>query len=269
VDLGSIIGFIVGIIAVLIMMLMPVGFDFGVSMEMFIKIDGIIFTIGGSLAATMIANPIGQVMQAMMATGKIFMPPKIDLTDAISKIIGLSNLARKEGLLALEEAANNMDDPFLKKGVMLVVDGAEADLVRSILETEMSYIENRHASVRGVWEYLGSAGPAWGMIGTLVGLVLMLGGDMSDAATLGSNMSVTLLTTFYGSIVANLVAMPIASKLKVYSAEEMLLKEVLIEGILSIQAGENPRIIEEKLKAFLSPVMRKAAAGADSKAGEE
>ena len=265
-DIGSILGFIIGIIAVLVMMLMPVDFNFGKSMEMFIKIDGIIFTIGGSIAATMIANPIGQVLQAMMATGKIFMPPKIDLTDAIGKIIELSNLARKEGLLALEEAANNMEDPFLKKGVMLVVDGAEADLVRSILETEMSYIENRHASVRSVWEYLGSAGPAWGMIGTLIGLVLMLS-DMGDADALGQNMSVTLLTTFYGSIVANLVAMPIASKLKVYSAEEMLLKEVLIEGILSIQAGENPRIIEEKLKAFLSPVMRKAAGG-DSKAGE-
>ena len=266
-DIGSLIGFIVGILASLVMMLMPLGWDFGYMVSSFFKVDGILFTIGGAFAGTLIANPLPRVIQALTAAVKVFMPPKIDLTDAISKIINLSNLARKEGLLALEEAANNMDDPFLKKGVMLVVDGAEAELVRNILETEMSYIENRHASVRGVWEFLGNAGPAWGMIGTLIGLVLMLG-DMSDIGSLGPKMAVTLLTTFYGSIIANLIALPIAGKLKIYSAEEMLLKEVLIEGILSIQAGENPRIIEEKLKAFLSPVLRKATGDADSKGGE-
>jgi len=268
VDIGSLIGFIVGILAALVMMLMPLGWNFGDMVTAFVMVDGILFTFGGAFAGTLIANPLPRVLQALKAASKVFMPPKIDLTNAIGKIINLSNLARKEGLLALEEAANSMDDPFLQKGVMLVVDGAEAELVRNILETEMSYIENRHTSVRGVWEFLGNAGPAWGMIGTLIGLVLMLG-DMSDPNALGPKMAVTLLTTFYGSILANLVALPIAAKLKVYSAEEMLLKEVLIEGILSIQAGENPRIIEEKLKAFLSPVLRKTASTGEAKAGEE
>jgi chemotaxis protein MotA len=151
-----------------------------------------------------------------------------------------------------------MDDAFLKKGIMLIVDGSDPELVRNILETEMAYIESRHNEIRGVWDYVASAAPAWGMIGTLIGLIVMLG-DMSDPDQLGPSMAVAIITTFYGSVVANFIAIPIAAKMKIYSAEEMLLKEVLIEGMLSIQAGENPRIIEEKLKAFLSPALRGAA----------
>ncbi|MDR1703431.1 MAG: MotA/TolQ/ExbB proton channel family protein [Clostridiales bacterium] len=186
-----------------------------------------------------------------------FTPPKLDPKGAIANIIQLSNLARRESLLALEEPVRNMDDPFLQKGIMLVVDGADPELVRNILDTEMSYIETRHNDVRGVWDYWGQAGPAWGMLGTLIGLINMLR-TLDDPDVLGTQMAIAIVTTFYGSIILNVFCSPISNKLKIFSNDELLIKEILIEGILSIQAGDNPRMIEEKLKSFLSPALRKA-----------
>jgi chemotaxis protein MotA len=148
-----------------------------------------------------------------------------------------------------------MDDAFLQKGIMLIVDGTDPELVRSILETELSYIETRHGQIRGVWEFMAAQAPAWGMMGTLISLIIMLQ-NLSDPGSLGPAMAVAIITTLYGALVANYIALPIASKLKQFSSAEMLMKEVLIEGMLSIQAGENPRIIEEKLKAFLAPTIR-------------
>jgi chemotaxis protein MotA len=232
-------------------------YDLGMVQKAFIDYPSVMITIGGTVAATLIANPLPRIIKAMKAMGKIFVPPKVDTAEGINKIIGLANLARKESLLALEESSRDLNDPFLQKGVMLIVDGTDPELVRNILETEMAYIEARHSDVRGIWDFIASAGPAWGMIGTLIGLALMLQ-NLSDSSTLGPKMAVALITTFYGSVLANFVATPVSNKLKIYSNEEMLLKEILIEGILSIQAGENPRIIEEKLKAFLSPDLRKS-----------
>mgnify|MGYP004683623979 CR=1 FL=1 len=173
----------------------------------------------------------------------------------IKDIIELANFARREGILALEERANSMDDMFLQKGIMLIIDGTDPELVRSILETEMSCIESRHNNTRNVWAFMAASAPAWGMMGTFIGLILMLL-DMSDPDLLGPKMSVALITSFYGSFFANYICSPVANKLKYFHEEEMMLKEILIEGILSIQAGENPRIIEEKLKSFLAPSFR-------------
>ena len=180
---------------------------------------------------------------------------KHDQTEVIKKIIELSNVARKEGLLALEDAASDLDDAFMKKGIFLIVDGTEPDLVRAILETELTCIEDRHKKVSSFWETAAAMGPAWGMIGTLIGLINMLK-HLDDVSTVGPNMSTALITTFYGSLLANWLAMPIATKLKANNAEEVTVKEVVIEGLLSIQAGENPRVIEEKLKSFLAPAER-------------
>lgn len=266
-DIATVIGFISGVIFIILAMLIGADFDIGMVLRAFIDYPSIMITIGGTIAATLIANPISRIIKALKAVSKIFMPPKVDTAEGINKIIDLANLARKESLLALEEASRNLDDDFLSKGVMLIVDGTDPELVRNILETEMAYIENRHSDVRGVWEFIASSGPAWGMIGTLIGLALMLQ-DMSNSDELGPKMAVALITTFYGSVIANFIATPIANKLKIYNNEEMLLKEVLIEGILSIQAGENPRIIEEKLKAFLSPDLRKGDTD-DDQAGDK
>ncbi len=185
----------------------------------------------------------------------IFKTSAMNVPEIIQKIIDLSNVARKEGLLSLEEAASDIDDEFLKKGILLIVDGTDPELVRAIMETELVSVEGRHKEKIGFWENLGAMGPAWGMIGTLIGLILMLK-DLSDLAAVGPNMATALITTFYGSVLANWICAPVATKLKGKNDEEMMVKEIEIEGLLSIQAGENPRVIEEKLKSFLAPADR-------------
>ena len=150
---------------------------------------------------------------------------------------------------------------------MLIVDGTDPDLVRGIMETELISIDERHKTNIGFWEDLGGMGPAWGMIGTLLGLVMMLY-HMDDVAALGPNMAVALITTFYGSVLANWICAPFASKLKKVNGAEMKVKEITIEGLLSIQAGENPRVIEEKLKSFLAPGDR-GSSGGEEGGGEE
>ena len=193
-------------------------------------------------------------LKAMSITLKT---PSFNTSSIISKIIELSNVARKEGLLSLEEAAGDLDDAFLQKGINLVVDGTDPELVRGIMETEIINIEGRHQKNITFWEDLGGMGPAWGMIGTLIGLVNMLQ-QMDDPSTIGPSMAVALLTTLYGSLLANWICSPVANKLNVNNSSEMAIKEVMIEGLLSIQAGENPRVIEEKLKSFLSPAEKEA-----------
>jgi len=217
----------------------------------------VMLTVGGTVAATLISFPMPVLARAMKSIGLIFQAPKSDPGAIIENIVKLANIARKEGVLALEESANSMEDKFLQKGVMLIVDGTDPELVRNIMETELAYIDERHGGNIKVWDTIASLAPAWGMMGTLIGLILMLG-SMSDPGALGPAMATTIITTFYGSIMANLIAIPTATKLKHYSDQELFLKTVQIEGMLSIQGGENPRIIEEKLKAFISPVLRES-----------
>ena len=186
--------------------------------------------------------------------------------ETIHKIIDLANVARKEGLLQLEEAASDIDDDFLKKGIMLIVDGTDQELVSSILETELDCIEQRHSKIYSFWDNLAAMGPAWGMIGTLIGLVNMLK-NLEDASTIGPNMAVALLTTLYGSLIANWLCNPTATKLKLNNANEMVIKQIVVEGLLSIQAGENPHVIEEKLKTFITPKEREILGAAGG--GEE
>lgn len=143
----------------------------------------------------------------------------------------------------------------MKKGILLIVDGTDPDLVRGIMEAELVSTDTRHQANIGFWKQIGAMGPAWGMIGTLIGLVLMLQ-NLSDPDSIGPNMAVALITTFYGSVLANWISGPVANKLTSFNDAEIQLKEIMIEGLLSIQAGENPRVIEEKLKSFLAPNAR-------------
>jgi chemotaxis protein MotA len=218
-----------------------------------------IITIGGSLSSTLSSYKLSDFIGGLKSIGLAFKERPSDPSVTINNILDLANTARKEGLLALEEAANGIEDEFLKKGIMLVVDGTDPELVRGIMETDMMCVETRHKKNIAVWEKWAELGPAWGMIGTLIGLILMLK-NMDDASTIGPSMAVALVTTMYGSLVANWLCNPIASKLKVNNDLEMMMKEITVEGILSIQAGENPRVIEEKLKSFLAPSARNSAA---------
>ncbi len=253
-DLASILGLILCFVIVVYGMLVgQAGFEVLLN---FVDIPSVFITIGGSLMCVLTMSPGLKGFFENISSFRLALKalPSNEV-ETIRTIIALSNVARKEGLLALEEAANDIDDEFLKKGVLLIVDGTDPELVRSILETELNYIETRHASKTSFWDSLAAMGPAWGMIGTLIGLINMLK-QMADPKTIGPNMAVALVTTFYGSMIANWICIPISSKLKANSAKEIMIKEVMVEGLLSIQAGENPRVIEEKLKSFLSPVHR-------------
>lgn len=232
----------------------------------YLDLPSAIITFGGAFFAVMCMNTMPGFIGGMKSIGLIFKAPALDVKSMISKIIDLSNVARKEGLLALEEAAGELDDQFMKKGILLIVDGTDPDLVRGIMETELVATEDRHKKNIQFWEDLGAMGPAWGMIGTLVGLVNMLY-NMDDASTIGPAMAVALITTLYGSMLANWVCSPVANKLKLNNNNEITMKTIMIEGLLSIQAGENPRVIEEKLKSFLAPADR--TMGTEEGGGED
>lgn len=225
----------------------------------------VLITIGGSISGTLGSFKLPDFIAGLKSITLTFKNEVQDPAEVIKNIIALSNTARKEGLLALEEAANGIEDDFLKKGIMLVVDGTDPELVRGIMETDLSCIEARHKKTIAFWEKWGELGPAWGMIGTLIGLIIMLG-NMDDPDSIGPSMAVALVTTMYGSIIANWLCNPTAAKLKINNDAEMMMKEITVEGILSIQAGENPRVIEEKLKSFLSPSARETA---DERGGGE
>ena len=252
-DLASIIGLVV---AFAMMMLGIMTGDDGVAgIKYFWDFKSVLITFGGAFFSTMAAYSMKDYIAGLKSFLLIFKSSTQNIPEMIAKIIDLSNVARKEGLLSLEEVASELDDEFLKKGILLIVDGTDPELVRAILETELISTEERHKKKISFWQDLGSMGPAWGMIGTLIGLILMLQ-NMSDASAIGPAMSVALITTLYGSILANWICSPVANKLKAYNADEIMLKEIMIEGLLSIQAGENPRVIEEKLKSFLAPAER-------------
>lgn len=264
-DLATLIGIIAGFGLVIFGIVQSAGTVTAI-WDSFVDVPSFIITFGGTFTAILTSYPMKVYINNLKTIAQTFKVPKFDEGGTIAKIIELSNVARKEGLLALEELGSNLEDEFMKKGILLIVDGTEPDLVRSILETELSCVESRHKSVIGFWENMASMGPAWGMIGTLIGLVNMLK-NLEDASTIGPNMAVALLTTLYGSLIANWVATPVANKMKYNTELEVQLKEVTIEGLLSIQAGENPRVIEEKLKSFIAPKER-AALGQEEGGGE-
>lgn len=262
-DIASLVGLVVGF-AMVIVGIITSGGSFGT----FIDVPSIFITIGGSLSGVLMSNKIPEFINGLKGMKLIFKTDTADTGSVIHNIINLSNIARKEGLLALEEAASGIEDDFLKKGIMLVVDGTDPELVRGILETDLVCIEDRHKKVIGVWEKWGELGPAWGMIGTLIGLINMLN-QMSDPSSIGPSMATALITTLYGSLIANWLCSPTSEKLKMLNAKEIMLKEVTVEGLLSIQAGENPRVIEEKLKSFLSPSVRAEFSSDGRDGGEE
>ncbi|MSS63006.1 motility protein A [Velocimicrobium porci] len=246
---------------------MVFGKSFSVIMD-FLHVPSMLITFGGTLACMLTqAHGIPGFINSLKSIGMIMKTQNFNEGETINNIINLSNVARKEGLLALEEAANGIEDEFLKKGILLIVDGTDPELVRSILETELICIEERHASSAGFWDRMAAMGPAWGMIGTLIGLINMLK-ELEDMASVGPNMSTALITTFYGSLIANWICTPVANKLRDNSAAEIRIKEVMVEGLLSIQAGENPRVIEEKLKSFLAPSNRDSVGEGNEGGGE-
>lgn len=216
----------------------------------FIDPGSIFIVFGGVICATMVSFSIDRIKRTIKAVRVANRKQNIDFNKDIDNIISIANVARRDGLLALEELTDDMEDPFLKKAIMLVVDGSDPDLIQSVLETELDMMRERHAENRAVLDAAAAYSPGFGMIGTLIGLINMLK-NLSDMDSLGGNMSTALVTTFYGSMLANLVFGPLSKRLKTLDDNEFLEKEMVIEGVLSIQNGENPRIIREKLNSFL------------------
>lgn len=249
-DLATLIGIVLafGLVAAAIVT--------GGSPLIFISIPSMLIVMGGTLGATMVNYPLASVLGVMGIIKKTFFSSLESPAEIIEKFMDYANRARREGILSLEPLIKEIDDEFLKKGLQLTVDGLEPQTIQEILETEISYIEERHSKGADICSTLGAFAPAMGMIGTVIGLVQMLQ-TMSDPSTIGPAMAVALLTTFYGAVLANLVFNPMAGKLKTRSKEEVLLKEMVMNGILSISKGENPRIIEEKLNSFLPPKDRR------------
>ncbi|NVJ49704.1 MAG: flagellar motor protein PomA [Gammaproteobacteria bacterium] len=222
----------------------------------FIDIPSVLVVVIGSHLVVLGQYPLADFIGAAKAGMKTILFKSPDFQETIAKIVELADLSRKGGLLSLEGAEIN--EPFLKKGVGLLVDGHDGEVVKSILEKDVAMASQRHETGSAVFKSLADVAPAMGMIGTLIGLVAMLG-NMDDPKSIGPAMAVALLTTLYGAMIANMMAMPIADKLKTRDSEEKIARKLMIDGLLGIQAGQNPRVIEQVLLGYLAESKRPSA----------
>jgi chemotaxis protein MotA len=242
VDLASLVG-LVGAFGIVIFAMM-----LGGSIGMFVDVPSVLIVIVGSVFAVMMKFELGQFLGAMKVAGKAFSFKMAKPDTLVGEIVELAGLARKGGLLSLE--GKEVSEAFLSKGIQLLVDGHDPDVVRTLLSKEMKLASTRHDMAIGVFKSMGDVAPAMGMIGTLIGLVAMLA-NMSDPKAIGPAMAIALLTTLYGAMIANMIALPIADKLNLRKEEEDLLKAMIIDALLAIQSGQNPRVIESMLLAYI------------------
>ena len=232
----------------------------GGSGSWFINYPSLMIVLGGTMGATLINYPLGDVVSVFKLTQKAFRPHPSQPLALIPKIVEFARRARREGILSFESHLKTIDDPFMVRCMQMAIDGMEGESMEEVLNTEIMWLEERHRLGAEIFSTMGSFAPAIGMLGTIIGLVQMLM-QMSDPTAIGAPMAVALLTTFYGTLLANLLFLPIAGKLKVRSRQEILTKQMVLQGILAIQAGDNHRIVEQKLKAFISPRARKLRMG--------
>ncbi len=249
-DIATLVG-LLGAIAMVVMAMV-----LGGSILTFIDVPSILIVLVGTHFVVMMTYPLGEFLSAAGGGMKVLTFKAPNTADLTEKVVELADLARKSGLLALE--GTDIPDPFMKKGIGLLVDGHDGDVVRNILEKDMKMASERHISNASIFKTMADVAPAMGMIGTLVGLVSMLS-NMDDPKSIGPAMAVALLTTLYGAIMANIVGIPIADKLNKRDAEEKLSKALIIDGLLGIQAGQNPRVIEQVLHGYLAEGKRPVA----------
>ncbi len=272
-DIGSIIGTVLSFVVIVAAAVMM-----GVEGKMFLDPGAIILIVGGTIGATMLSFPLPTYLSATVGGFKnVFTEKKEDANEMIKVLVSFAEKARREGLLALETEANSIDDPFLRKGIQLVIDGRDTEVIRKILETEVSFVSERGQKEELLFATMGGYSPTMGIIGTVLGLISMLSklGSFSQsgdvAGKLGEATASAFIATFFGVLLANVLWLPFSGRLKQRNAHHMLTREIQIEGILAVQAGDNPRLLEEKLHAYLDPKQRKeevaeggAAAGAEA-----
>jgi chemotaxis protein MotA len=251
-DLATVIGMIGGLTVVLVVMIM----DGGTPLELLSNPSAILLTLGGSILATTITTSLQVTMRLPKLLGVAFTQKKMEVGDSIELLVKMADKARKEGLLALEEDSRKIKDEFLQKGLMMVVDGIDASQIRAIMETNVEQMRSRHRVGYSFFSAAGGFSPTFGIIGTVMGLISVLK-QLDNPSLLAKAIASAFLATLWGLLIANLIYLPIGSKLKSKSDEEAHVRYMQIEGILSIQAGENPRIVRDKLISYLPPAAAK------------
>ena len=248
-DITTILGIVMGMAFVLITMLL------GGTPALFMNAPSVMITVGGTVSAIVTAYTMKELTNIINVVKNTLSTSDESPNEIIALLVKFAERARREGILALEKQMEEVTDTFLKSGMQLAVDGTEPELLKDIMETELFYLEERHKKGHGQLQTFADLAPAWGMIGTLIGLILMLA-NLSDPDALGPGMAVALITTFYGSIMANMIFIPMTTKLKGKTQQELFIRQLMIQGILSIQSGDNPRIVEQKLNSFIAPKER-------------
>ena len=257
-DVATIIGLIIGPSLIIWGMLSSGGKG-----EMFLDYPSVAIVLGGATAASLISFPLKEVFKMpKVVKHALFSKPR-NPQELIKELVHYAEVARRDGILSLESSTRDIKDEFLISGIQMAVDGTDPELIEQIMESELEAIEDRHGAGKALFENIGRFAPAFGMIGTLIGLVKMLA-NMDDPSKIGAGMAIALLTTMYGALLANLIALPLAEKLGKRSREELLLKNIILRGVMAIQSGDNPRVVERRLKTFLP--IRQRMAGAEAQA---
>ena len=250
-DLATVIGVIAGIVLVVFGMFTASDGE----MSLFGDVASLSIVIGGAIAAVLTSSPLAQVISAAKVLKNAFLHKAVEPNKLIEDLVRYAELARRDGILALEGVASEIENPFMVKAIQLAVDGTEPELIDNILNTEIEYIKKRHETGKRIADLFGKYAPAFGMIGTLIGLIAMLA-NLDDVKTIGPKMAVAIITTLYGAMVANMLFLPFADKLETRSKEEMMILELIVRGVMSIQQGDNPRIVQQKLSIILPPSQR-------------
>ncbi|MHC5112908.1 MAG: motility protein A [Planctomycetota bacterium] len=248
-DIATIIGLILGVLLVVMAILL------GGDVMSYVNAPSVLIVVGGAMAATMTSYPIARFLTLPKVTMKTLFTSPADTVELIKQLVELAEVARRDGILALENMTEKIDDSFLISGVQMAVDGTDPEVIKNVMETELENLMERHEAGKGLFDAIGRYAPAFGMIGTLVGLVAMLS-NMDDPSRIGAGMAAALLTTLYGALLANMAALPMADKLGRRSSEEVLAKTIIIQGVMAIQAGDNPRNVYSKLMTFVPPAQR-------------
>jgi chemotaxis protein MotA len=251
-DIATLVGILVSFGLVIVSILM------GGEGTWFVSAPSLMIVGGGTMGATLLAYPLVDVLGVFKVAKNVFMHKSQVVSELIPLISEFAKKARQEGILSFESQLADIEDPFLVQGIQMAIDGMESSAIEDVMTTEIIYLEERHRLGSEIFSTMGTFAPAVGMLGTIIGLVQMLM-QMEDPSQIGAPMALALLTTFYGTLVANLVFLPIAGKLKTRSKQELLIKQMVLEGVISIQSGDNHRIVEQKLKAFIAPRARVTA----------
>ncbi len=224
----------------------------------FYSSEGVVLVLGGAFAAACMSMPLGSILNVAGYMKKWLFGKEIPMENLIKSLVGYAEIARRDGMLALEEAIKQQQDPFLRKGLQLAIDGTDPEIIEQTLKIEINALSERHKSGKKLFELMGKYGPGFGLTATIIGQVAMFRNLGGDSAAIGSALAVALLGTLYGCLLCNVICGPIADKLAIRSAEEQFVREMTMAGIMSIQSGDNPHVVEMKLEAFLSDRQKKA-----------